>query len=225
MRIREKFGSLLEEYRPRVGTAFLTALDIDGVEPPDVDLPEGFTSRIITSGDDPLLLTFSPSWQRRMAAERLDSGDWYVLVILDGDKLIGHFWASMISTKGLFNGVIDVNVGADEAYGFDLYLHPDYRRGKIGNFVANSTIMSLRERNVKVGYTHVLFDNAPSIFWHHGVGFNWVQVFNYVNIGPRIWWKIPFSASPRYGPLSRKGRFNDKNPQMPFGSSMLPQGM
>jgi hypothetical protein len=225
MRVRERASQLLQEYRPRIGTAFLTFLDIDGVEPPEVDLPEGLSSRTITSSTDPLLARFSPRWQRRLAAPRLDSGDWYVLVILDGERLIGHFWASMVSTRGLFDGVLNVNVGPDEAYGFDLYLDPEYRRGKIGNFVAHTTIMSLRERNVKVGYTHVLFDNAPSIFWHHGVGFNWVQVVNYVNFGPRIWWKIPFSASPRYGPLSRRGRFDEDDPQMPFGSSMLPQGM
>lgn len=225
MRPWERARQLLGEYRPKVGTAFLTFLDIDAAAVPDVELSEGLTSRTITSSSDPLLARFSPGWQRRMAAERLDSGDWYVLVILDGDRLIGHFWASMVSTRGLFNGVINVSVGPDEAYGFDLYLDPEYRRGKIGNFVARTTILSLRERGVKVGYTHVLFDNAASIFWHHGVGFNWVQVFNYLNIGPRIWWRIPFSASPRYGPLSRRGRFNEENPAMPFGPSMLPQGM
>lgn len=224
MGILERATTTLKQYRPTVGSGFLTYLDLNAIEPPDVELDDRFTWRILESGSDPLLAKVAPHWQRRIAGRKLDSGEWYVLVILHDDRVIGHFWAVLRPTRGLFNGVMNVSlIEGEEAYGFDLFLDEEYRRGNIGNWVAKLTITSLRDRGIRYGYTHVLFDNVPSVFWHHDVGFNWLQSFNYFNFGPRIWWKIPFSESPRFGPLSRKGRFNDPERPVPFGGSMLPQ--
>ena len=216
--LREKIAA----WRPRVGTAFLTYLDLEGS---DVSQPldDRYSFKVVESSADPLLGRFAPRWQRRFAGPRLDAGDWYALVILEGDKVIGHFWAALRPSNNPLSGAMRIRLRQDEAYGFDLYLNPDHRRGSIGTFVADATISELKLRGVRVGYTHVLFDNPASVLWHDSIGFNWVQMFNYINIGPRIWWKLPFSESPRYGPLSRRGRHNEADPQMPFGGALIPK--
>ena len=224
MGIAERVKKAVADYRPKIGSGYLTYIDLFEADPEYVELDDTYTHEVVQSSSNPLFAKVAPPWQRRIAAQKVDAGDWYVLVIMHEGKVIGHFWATVRSTKGLLNGVMDVNlVDGHEAYGFDLYLDPDHRRGKIGNWVAWLTITGLRDRGVRYGYTHVLTDNVPSIFWHHGVGFNIYQTFNYFNFGPRIWWKMPFSETPRYGPLSRRGRFNDPEPQDPFGGSFFPQ--
>jgi ribosomal protein S18 acetylase RimI-like enzyme len=225
MALGAKIRRVVEDYKPSVGTAFFNYLDLVATEPEPVELAAGFHAEYVESSSDPMFARVVPRWQRRLAAPRLDSGDWYLMVLLDDDKVFGHFWVALRHTRGWFQGFPRVHLSdrGDEAYGFDLYLEPEYRRGAVGQYVAYLTITSLRDRGVSIGYTHVLHDNVPSIFWHHGVGFNWVQTFNYLNIGPRIWWKIPFSESPRHGPLSRRGRHTERDPQMPFGGSYFPQ--
>ena len=224
MGITERIRRTLTDYRPRVGSAYLTYIDLVAADPEYVELDEHYTHAVVESSSDPLFAKVAPRWQRRIAAEKVDAGDWYVLVIMHDEKVIGHFWASVTSTRGLLNGVMDLElVDGEEAYGFDLYLDPEHRRGKIGNWVAWLTITGLRDRGMRWGYTHVLSDNVPSIFWHHGVGFNILQSFNYFNFGPRIWWKLPKSETPMYGPLSRRGRHSGDDPADPFGGSFFPQ--
>ncbi len=219
----QKLVELVKSYKPKVGSGYVTYIDLPLTTPDKVELGEEYSHVVVESGDHPLVPKITPRWQRRMAIEKLDRGDWYALVLLYNDDVIGHFWLASASTKGLFNGVMNLTViPGEEVYGFDLFLHPDHRRGKIGNFVAWHTITLLQDRGYRYGYTHVLSDNVPSIFWHHGVGFNIYQSFNYINIGPRIWWKLPFSETPMYGPLSRKGRFNDPDPPDAFGGSFFP---
>jgi GNAT superfamily N-acetyltransferase len=220
----DRIKSKLAEYRPRIGSAYLNYIDLVAADPEYVELDEHYTHEVVESSSNPLFAKVAPPWQRKVAAEKVDNGDWYVLVIMHDGEVIGHFWAAVASTRGLMNGIMNLElVEGEEAYGFDLYLHPDHRRGKVGNWVAWLTITGLRDRGLRWGYTHVLVENVPSIFWHHGVGFNILQSFNYFNFGPRIWWKLPKSETPLYGPLSRKGRHNDPQPADPFGGSFFPQ--
>jgi GNAT superfamily N-acetyltransferase len=224
MAILERVKTAVKGYRPEIGSGFLTYIDLPAAIPPPVDLDDRYSYKFVDSSTDPLLGRVAPRWQRRYVGQRMDAGDLIVLVIMHDDRVIGHFWLAFRTLPGLFNGVMNVElIEGEEAYGFDLYIDPEYRRGKIGNWVAWLIITTLCDRDVRYGYTHVLYDNVPSIFWHHGVGFNSLQTFNYFNFGPRIWWKMPFSETPRYGPLSRRGRYNDPEPPDPFGGSMLPQ--
>jgi ribosomal protein S18 acetylase RimI-like enzyme len=222
MSVVETIRRTLKDYRPKFGTAFLTYLDLPS-STHEQALDTSLEARVVESSSDPLLARFAPRWQQKVAGPRLDAGDWYALVILDGDTIVGHFWATLRTGRGLFNGMMNVSLQDDESYGFDLYISPEYRRGSIGAFVADTTIAELQRRGAKIGYTHLIYDNAESVLWHDSIGFNWVQVFNYFNFGPRIWWKIPFSESPRFGPLSRKGRHTQPEPSPPFGGSLLPK--
>ena len=89
-------------------------------------------------------------------------------------------------------------------------------------WVRNSSTHAAGTRRPRWGYTHVLMDNPSSVIWHHMFGFDAVQTVNCVNIGDRYWWKVPFSASPRFGPLSRHGRHDDESAADPIGSGLLP---
>jgi GNAT superfamily N-acetyltransferase len=157
-----------------------------------------------------------------LAAKYLDAGDWYAMAILDGDQVVGRVWMATRVDNQLLNGIMHVRLRDDEAYGFDLYIEPEHRRGSISSFIADACISELQRRGTRIGYTHLMFDNPPSVMWHHMVGFNWLQVYNMISIGERFVMKIPFSESPRFGPLSRRGRHSEEPPPDPFGGALIP---
>jgi GNAT superfamily N-acetyltransferase len=216
-----RWRNLLAEHRPKVGSAFLTYLHL-----PDHEVPHDTGGRYcfheVTSGSDPMLARFAPRWQQRLAAPLLDDGSWYALVALEDGEIVAHVWVASRSVRGWFNGVVDLRLRDDEAYAFDLYIRPEHRRASLGNEMGFRLVQTFRDRGVDWAYTHVLFENAGSVIWHHTFGYNWVQMFNYLTIGPRIWWRFPFSASPRFGPMSRTGRHSMADPPNPFGGAMLP---
>jgi ribosomal protein S18 acetylase RimI-like enzyme len=208
-------------HRPRIGTAFLTYLHLaDHTVPHDTGGRYRFHE--ITSGSDPMLARFAPRWQQRLTRRLLDEGAWYALVALDGDEVAAHVWVASRTVKGRFNGVVDLRLAEDEAYAFDLYIRPGHRRASLGNEMGDRLIRTFKARGIEWAYTHVLFDNPGSVIWHHTFGYNWVQIFNYLTIGPRIWWRLPFGTCPRFGPMSRRGRHSTASPEAPFGGAMLP---
>ena len=174
--IPARLATATAAYRPHLVTAYITYLDLQKATAPDVELDASYTSVLIQSGDHPLLARFAPRWQQAVAAPKLNAGDWYAVAMLDGDRVFGHFWVTTTSLHGIANGVPNLRLGPDEAFGWDLYLDPEYRRGKIGLWAARITIETLRDMDKKIGYTHLVHDNAGSVLWHHGIGFNWVQV-------------------------------------------------
>jgi GNAT superfamily N-acetyltransferase len=211
----------LRAYRPKIGTAFLTYVSLrDHV--PKGGTTERYRFHEVTSGSDPMLARFAPRWQQRQTRPLLDEGAWYALVALDGDDVVGHVWVASDKVRGVANGVINVELCEGECYAFDLYLHPDHRRASLGSEIGDRLIQTFVDRGYEYAYTHVLFTNAGSVLWHHAFGFNWVQVFNFLTIGPRIWWCLPFGAAPRFGPLSRRGRHSEDHPDPPFGGAMIP---
>lgn len=187
-------------------------------------LSENYEMRLVERSDDPLLGRIAPPWMQRLAGPRLDAGDWYAMAILHGSDVVGRVWMALRVPHGPFNGIMNVRLADDEAYGFDLYIEPAHRRSDISSFMADHCINELQRRGVKVGYTHLDCDNAPSVFWHAGVGFNTIQSYNYLSIGDRVHWKIPFSDSPRWGPVSRRGRHSEPPGERgdPFGNGLLP---
>ncbi len=217
-RVRAK----LADYKPTIGSAYLTYMDLDATDPPGVEVDPSYSHALIESSDHPLFHSFATPSMRKVAAPRVDAGDWYAIVILVDDEVVGHAWFATRSERGLFSGVMNVRLRPEEAYGFDLFIKPEHRRGSLGSYMADIGIPDLKRRGFRYGYTHLLYENIPSMFWHHTTGFNLLQTYNYLRIGPRILWKVPFSETPRYGPISRRGRHNDPERKEPFGGSLFP---
>jgi ribosomal protein S18 acetylase RimI-like enzyme len=177
----------------------------------------------ITSADDPAL-AFAPSWQRRLCQTHMPTGEWYCLVAYEAStgQKVGHVWCTTTSSKGLLNGMVNIKLHPDEVYVWDLYIDPSHRRLGLSQAMGWALVRTMVARGKRYGLTHVLYENAASILWHHMFGFSWVQLFNYIEIGDRIWWKVPFGACPAFGPLSRHGRHSMPDPPEPFGGSLLP---
>jgi L-amino acid N-acyltransferase YncA len=213
-----------------MGTAYLTYISAqakmttagtgEGVATGD---EEEYRFHEITSPDDPAL-AFAPRWQRRLCRTHMPTGAWYCLVAYEAasGKKVGHIWSTTTSSKGLFNGVVNVKLFPDEVYVWDLYIDPSHRRLGLSQAMGWALIRSYDARGKRYGLTHVLYENAPSVLWHHMFGFSWLQLFNYIQIGDRIWWKVPFATCPTFGPLSRDGRHSLPHPPDPFGGSLLP---
>jgi GNAT superfamily N-acetyltransferase len=231
MSAADRLRWLVGTVRPQVSTAFLTYIDIatklTQMEEEDAARREERVERYrfheITSAADPEL-DFAPAWQREMCKTEMATGAWYCLVAYDGEtgEKVGHVWATTESTRGLRNGIMDVTLAPDEAYVWDLFIDPAHRRMVLSQEIGHALIRTFHSRGKRWGLTHVLFDNAASVLWHHMFGFNVAQLFNFVKIGDRILWKVPLGESPRYGPLSSDGRHAQPDPPDPFGLSFVP---
>lgn len=223
----DRFGHLISSakgLRPRLESAYVTSISLQAHGDRRFKAAKNYEMTEVVTADDPKL-SWAPRWQRRIAAGPMERGQWMCLVANDKDLdglQVGHVWVTFATTRSVGNGMLNVNLRGDEAYVWDLFIHPEHRRESLGNAMGQALIDAFIPRGINWGYTHVLMDNSSSVIWHHMFGFDAVQTVNCVNVGDRYWWKVPFSASPRIGPLSRHGRHDEHPPQDPMGSGLLP---
>jgi hypothetical protein len=214
-----------KEWKPTVVSAFVVYVTPrpSPVRPETID--HSFTVVEITSPDDPILPKIcATKRQLRIAKDAVREGRWTIMVALDPDgEPGGRIWETTATEKALTSGVPRMKLAGDEFLMFDLWVERKYRRSGIANTMADAffTKYDPETTHMKYGYGFVSYENAPSILWHHSVGFLISQTMNYVQIGPYIKWKIPFSDMPRFGPMSRKGRHNDPSRDL-FGNPLFP---
>jgi ribosomal protein S18 acetylase RimI-like enzyme len=220
----DKFAATVRDLRPRISSAYVTYIRLADQVDRRFDIPERYRFHLADDAADPAL-AFAPRWQRRLAAGPMARGEWFCLLAFD-DELdglrVGHVWVTLASTRGPLTGMLDVRLRNDEAYVWDLYIHPDHRKMSLGNAMGQRLIDTFVDQGVAWGYTHVLDSNTGSVIWHHLFGFSLYQMVNCIHAGDRFWWKVPLSDTPRLGPLSRKGRHNIDPPPDPFGGGLLP---
>jgi len=211
----------LKEYKPKVQSAFIVYC---GPRKSNID-PDDTTFEVVmvTSPDDPIVEKVTQKWQLSGAKQALAEGKWRIMVALKDGEPVGRIWETMRSERRLFIGVPRVRLAPDEAFMFDLFVEREYRRSSIAITMAEHyfDLYDPDTTHLKYAYGFIAYENAGSILWHHGAGFNIVQTINYLELGPRIKWKIPFSDNPRFGPMSSKGRYNDPDKEL-FGSSLMP---
>ena len=212
----------LKEYRPHVQSAFIVYVT------PRKSVPEEgeqeFEIVQVTRPDDPLLGKITEKWQLPMAKASLAKGDLRVIVALKDGEPIGRIWEINASERRLFSGIPRVRLAARESFMFDLFVEREYRRSNIGSAMAEYFFRLYSDDgpdSIDYVYGFISYENSPSILWHWSIGFNIVQTINYLAVGPRIKWKIPYSDMPRFGPMSRKGRHTDPDKEL-FGTSLFP---
>ena len=179
---------------------------------------------MVTGPDDPIVEKITAKWQLTGAKQALAEGKWRIMVAVEGRRAGGaHLGGAGLRASNVRRGAARA-ARHDEAFMFDLFVEREYRRSNIGMTMAALLLLALRpgrHTRIKYVYGFISYENAPSILWHFSVGFNIVQTINYLAIGPRIKWKIPFSDNPRFGPMSNKGRYNDPEKEL-FGTSLMP---
>ena len=213
----------LRSLRPKVQSAFIVYLRPGGNPVDDVD-PK-VTISDVTSPDDPLIDAVTVPWQRERARKELAAGAWDIVVGVKDGEPVGRIWETWTSERARFSGVPRVRLSGDEVLMFDLFVAKAHRRGNVAMTMASYFFDKYGDdsgSDVKYVYGFIDYENAPSILWHHSIGFNVVQTINYVSIGERIKWKLPFSDVPRFGPMSRRGRHTDPDVEL-FGNQLLPQ--
>lgn len=215
----------LNEWKPRIASTFVVYLEAkkSPIDPKTIDT--SFTMVTVTSPDDPLLPKLTSSKrQLKIARDAIASGHWDILVALDADgEPAGRIWQTFDTERALAHGVPRMKLAADEVLMFDLFVARQYRRSGIAMTMADAFFRRYDPdvSDMKLTYAVVTYENAPSILWHHSVGFTIVQTVNLLEIGPFIRWKIPFSDVPRFGPMSRKGRHTNPEREL-FGPALLP---
>lgn len=215
----------LKQWKPKVVSSYVVYTPPRKSPVPPEQVDESFTMVTVSSPDDPLLPKITSSKrQLQIARKALAAGNWDILVALGEDgEPAGRIWESVATIKELANGVPRFRLAPDEVVMFDLFVERKYRRSGIASTMADAFFKKYDPDlgQIKYAYGFIAYENAPSILWHHGVGFQIAQTVNYVEIGPFIKWKIPFSDMPRFGPLSKKGRHTDPDREM-FGPPLFP---
>ena len=212
----------ISEYRPHVQSAFIVY--VTPRESPVDEVDTQFEIVEVDKPDDPLLPQICQPWQMKDARASMAKGDLRIIVALVDGRPIGRIWELVASERRLFSGIPRVRLGPNESFMFDLFVEREYRRSNIGMTMADYffNLYPPATSHMRYVYGFISYENAASILWHHSIGFNIVQTINYLAVGPRIKWKVPFSDMPRFGPMSRKGRHTDPEVDL-FGTSLLPQ--
>lgn len=187
------------------------------------EVDESFEIVQVTKPDDPILTKITQKWQQPYARKMLSEARGRVIVALKDGEPIGRIWEIYETERSYFAGVPRVKLAKGETFMFDLFVEREYRRSNIGMTMADYffQLYDPDTTDVKYVYGFISYENAPSILWHYSIGFNIVQTINYLSIGERIKWKIPFSDMPRFGPMSRKGRHTDPEKEL-FGTALFP---
>jgi len=214
----------LKQLRPRIQSAFV--IYVTPRESPAAERVQSeFEVQEVTTATDPLVAKVCPSWQRPWATQMFNEGRLTIIVALKDGVPIGRIWELHGDNNSYFSGVPRVKQAPDEFFMFDLFVEREFRRSNIGMTMADYFFRKFSIENIgdsyKYGYGFIDYENGPSIIWHHSIGFNVVQTINYLAIGERIKWRIPFSDVPRFGPLSRKGRHTDPDKDL-FGTALFP---
>jgi len=214
-----------KEWKPTVVSAFVVYVTPreSPVDPADID--PAFTIVEVNTPDDPILPKIcTTKRQLKIAQQAMREGRWNVIVALGPDmEPVGRIWETRATETALANGVPRMKLATDEFLMFDLWVEREYRRGGLANNMADFFFKRdpPETSTLKNGYGFVSYENVPSILWHHSVGFQIAQTMNYLQIGPFIKWKMPFSDMPRFGPMSRKGRHTDPSKDI-FGPPLFP---
>ncbi len=217
----------VKEYKPVIQSAFMVYLGNRDNAVGEFD--PTFKVIHVTSPDDPLLDQIVQKWQMKYAKKSLAAKELRIIVatLAETGEPIGWIWETFATQRGLFTGVPRVRLAPHETFMFDLFVKREWRRSNIGMMMAHHfyDIYAADKTDVELDYVFgfISYENGPSVLWHYAVGFNIAQTMNYLAVGPRIKWKIPFSDNPRFGPMSRKGRHTDPDKAL-FGTSLFPQG-
>jgi len=217
----------LAEYKPTVVSAFVVYVTPreSPVDPDSID-PE-FEIVEVNTPDDPILPKICANKrQLKIAQQAMREGRWNIIVALNAAKEpVGRIWETNETEKAFTSGVPRMKLASDEFLMFDLWVDKPYRRGGLANTMADFFFKrdppDTSPRANGYGYGFVSYENVPSILWHHSVGFQIAQTMNYLQVGPFIKWKMPFSDMPRFGPMSKKGRHTDPDKRM-FGPPLFP---
>jgi hypothetical protein len=213
----------LRSWRPRIQPAFVVYLEPQ--DNPIQEIDETVEFHEITTPDDPMLPRICAPWQLPIARKAIAAGEWDVIVALKDGQPVGRIWETFATVRSLVAGVPRMKLAKDECLMFDLFVEREFRRSNVGMTMAHYFFEKYQHgKDPRVRYVigFISYDNGPSVLWHHSIGFNVLQTINYLSIGERIKWKLPFSDTPRFGPMSRRGRHTDASKEY-FGSGLLPQ--
>jgi hypothetical protein len=213
------------QLKPHVQSAFIVY--VTARKSPAAERAESeFEVVEVTSPDDPLLDKVCAKWQLPWARGEMANGTLTVIVATKDGEPVGRIWESYAPYhRSLTSGVPRMRLAKDEFFMFDLFVEREYRRSNIGMTMADYFFRRYDPDKIgdkiKYGYGFISYENGPSILWHHSIGFNVAQTINYLAIGDRIKWRIPFSDVPRFGPMSKKGRHTDPDKEL-FGTAIFP---
>lgn len=212
----------LEALKPVVVPTFVVFITARESPVPSVD--DEFQIVEVRRPDDPLLPKLTSSKrQLRVARQALEAGDWDILAALKDGEPVGRLWESGTTERRFFSGVPRFRLADDEIFLFDLFVEKEYRRSSVAFTMADYFFRKYAPGATDKHYAYgfISYDNVPSILWHHANGFTIVQTVNMLHIGESVKWRLPFSDVPRFGPLSKKGRYTDPDKEL-FGPALMP---
>jgi hypothetical protein len=158
--------------------------------------------------------------QRRHQA-RFAKGD-VAYVALDGDEIAAWAWVSQQRQVRCSWSGLRFTLAPREAYLYDLWSYPEHRTAGAGRFVMAGLMRDLADNHgVTRVYGYVLRGNRVSQVLHRLVlGFEQVQQVRDLRVLSTWAWQLPWTISPKEGPLSRSAH---RPPWRPLGPPAVPE--
>jgi GNAT superfamily N-acetyltransferase len=168
---RLQHGLLIQEILDRVAKSGLVfypyLLMMEAPDRPGSDgaSPQGFSTRLLTQEDIPVIATIIERWRHKRGAadelqDRLRSGQLGIGLFL-GSEFIGHTWCTVNYCMSIFKRKL-FKLNPNEAYIFDTYIIPPYRGQGLAVCLRRALFAALVEEGRCTFYNVSLLFNAST---------------------------------------------------------------
>lgn len=221
MSLTDRVKGKFDQYKPRVTECIILARPLPLIADEKPPAGDDFEFKVVLDPTDRHL-------RKLETAERLElmKGPFArdVVVILaihkPTDEAVGKMWLALRSPEedDRRRGLLPIHLAKDEAFLFDLWVHPDFRRQSVGFTLAYemgaATDHYAPQLRWVYGYCHK--DNEASFMLMTALYGMWpVQEIKEVEVGNYYVNMVPGSDKPKFGPFSKKGRHSGDGFQMP----------
>ncbi len=221
MGLADKVKRRVERVKPRVTECIIFARPLPLIADEYPPAGDDFEFKAVFDPTDRHLAQIESPERLELAKPYFAQGSIVMLAIhKPTDRAVSKMWLMVHSPHAddAKRGLLPIRLAKDEAFLFDLWTHPDFRRQAIAftlcyelGAVVDQMFPQLRW---VYGYAHK--DNEASVALINQVYGMWpVQEIKEVEIGDYWVNMVPGSDTPKFGPFSKKGRHSGDGFQMP----------
>ena len=221
MSFADKVKGKLEGYAPKVSECAIVVRPLPLIADEIIEAGPDFRFKVVFDPTDEHLRQIETAERLERMKGGFARGAVVILAIhVPTDRAVGKMWLVTESPlpEDSRAGMLPIRLAHDECFLFDLWVHPDFRRGAVGITMAYEMGAAVDEYFPHLrwvyGYAHTDNEASMNLMWLV-YGMWTVQTIKEYQVGEFRVGVVPGSDSPKFGPFSKRGRHSGDGFQMP----------
>jgi len=219
--LADKVKGKLGELAPKVSECAIVVRPLPLIADEIIEAGPDFRFKVVFDPTDEHLRQLeSPERLERMKGQFTRGAVVILAIHIPTDRAVGKMWLITQSPlpEDAKAGLLPIRLAKDEAFLFDLWVHPDFRRHAVGITMAYEMGAAadefFPEKRWVYGYAHTDNEASMNLMWLV-YGMWTVQTIKEYELGDFRVGVVPGSDSPKFGPFSKRGRHSGDGFQMP----------